>query len=335
MQREKAKAILLRIAETLTRGPFMAIPQKLFVFGSFARGAMEPNDLDLLLLYTFPEDHRERLYAVKKNFTSIPQMLRDHPETRYMAEFRKRLRKPGEKMDLMVHHPREPYIISLFEGQQNIKPDDLRLVWRKGDKTAWRGRIEGLQPDPDAGSMARNHLFPFKRLAGGDGLPFMEFAMIMIEHRLLRFRHIPLEAVPVKLGRKHRDFIDFMTRGVHPIARRDSALLLPYLCGWADMHGQRLRSLSRHLEAWSSTFTHRAHLGRPSLRSMVRAFIDREKLERQALIPHIKKGEPNGILEFERGKRWNSEAAAEMIAIAARGVSPQPTSQFALEWPGA
>jgi len=320
MQREKAKAILLRIAETLTRGPFMAVPRKLFVFGSFARGALEPEDLDLLLLYDYPKDHRERLKATKRG--TISEMLRDHPEAHYAAEFRKRLRKPGEKMDLLVHHPRHDFVVSLFEGRQSIKPDDLRLVWRKGDKTAWRGRIEGIRPDPEAGRMVRSHFFPVKRLA--EGLPFMEAVMAMIEQRLLRFRLLPLESVPVKLNKDHRYFIDWATRsyGGRPIAGRETARLLPYLCGWGDMHGQAIRFLRHNLEAWNDAFDHRAHLGRPSLRSMVYAFVDREGLKRQALIPHIKKGEVNGILEFERGERWNPELAVKMDEAANQMAMP-------------
>lgn len=326
MERERATRILTRIAEELTRGSFMAVPLKLFVFGSYARGALSPDDLDLLLLYEYPPDHQERLESTA-GCHSVADLLRTHPEVRYAAEFRKRLRKPGEKMDLLVHHRRHDFVVSLFDGQQGIKPEDLRLVWRKGDKTAWRGRIDAIQPDPEAGRMPRNHLFPVKRLA--DGLNVVECVMLMIENRLLKFRLIPMESAPPKLSRRHRHFIDLATHKYNgrAAAGRKTERLLPYLCGWGDAHGQFMIFLDNRLVVWNADFNHRAHLGVPSLRAMVAQFITRANLTRQALIPHLKRSQVNGILEFERGERWDTARAEKYLEMMDVGAMPPSVSE--------
>ncbi len=313
MQRERATRILTRIAEELTRGPFMAVPLKLFAFGSYARGALAPEDLDLLLLWDHPADHRERLDAQEGDWHSIGEMLRKHPEAQYMAEFKKRLRKPGEKIDLLVYHPKSDFAVGLFAGRQTIKPDDLRLVWRKGDKTAWRGRIEALKPDPEAGRSPRKQLFPLKRLA--EGLPYMDMAVAMIERRQLRYRFIPLESAPVRLTKKQRQHMDFLVgaKSGRPLIGREAGRLLPYLYGWVKACGGGDLLPGHDLVAIDQSLTLRAHLGRPSLRAMVRMFKDRPQLKRQALIPYIKRGDVNGIMEFERGERWNDQQAAEWI----------------------
>ena len=322
MERDKARAMLARMAETLTQGAFTAVPKKLFVFGSFARGALAPNDLDVLLLYDFPADHGERLEAHGKNCCTIADMYRNHPDRQYTAEIKKRLRKPGQKIELLVYHTKHPFVTSLFAGRQGIKPDDLRLVWRKGDKTAWHKRIDALKADPEAGRMPRDHIFPVKRLA--EGLPYMEMVVTMIERHLLRYRFLPLESVPVKLTKIQRQRNDMLTSTEYgrPRIGREAGRLLACQCGWANMHGDGDLIPGRDLVAVTPSLTLRAHLGRPSLRSMVQAFEDRPQLKRQALIPYIKRGEVNGILEFERGDCWDPKLSAEMIQAADRSATP-------------
>jgi predicted nucleotidyltransferase len=57
MKHEQYTQKLRRILTTLNTESFRAVPRALYVFGSYARGAPEPGDLDLLLVYDWPDNY--------------------------------------------------------------------------------------------------------------------------------------------------------------------------------------------------------------------------------------------------------------------------------------
>src|SRR5689334_22599910 len=90
MLREKLTAKLVRILETLDAGD-VAIAE-LYLFGSYARGAVEPHDLDLLAVIVDPgPDYWLEQYQ-RHGFSGWG---------RFGAALRRKLVKPGEPIDFV------------------------------------------------------------------------------------------------------------------------------------------------------------------------------------------------------------------------------------------
>ena len=89
MDREKATEKLIRMAQTIASGVLPAPIKAFYVFGSYARGALNPNDLDVIVVYENPGEHywksliaealklrKDALYAAKVFETRMRSALR-------------------------------------------------------------------------------------------------------------------------------------------------------------------------------------------------------------------------------------------------------------------
>lgn len=135
MTRDALTQKLVRILEALDREKFILKVKRLYVFGSYARGASEPGDLDLLLVYEFPDDHSKRVerFAEKAPGSVMDRIYAVHRE--YMNDLKGRLCKRGEKIDLLVKTPSEFEHYVAPDGL--VKPDDLVLLWSEKDRN-WK-----------------------------------------------------------------------------------------------------------------------------------------------------------------------------------------------------
>ena len=99
MDRGKATEKLIRMTQTIASGALPAPVKAFYVFGSYARGALNPNDLDVVVVYENPgKDYWGSLVAEVLKSGKNPLCAGQVFETR----MRSALRRPGERMDIML-----------------------------------------------------------------------------------------------------------------------------------------------------------------------------------------------------------------------------------------
>src|SRR5256885_1896131 len=105
MDREKATRQIERIIHAIESGKFPVKVRELHVFGSFALGALDPGDLDLILIHEPAPELLEGLKteAIKKygeSFLHWPPG--QSPERKFKSMMGAVMRRPGEKMDILL-----------------------------------------------------------------------------------------------------------------------------------------------------------------------------------------------------------------------------------------
>jgi len=136
----------------------------------------------------------------------------------------------------------------------------------------------------------------------------MDETVQMVRNDELAFTRISMDGIECRLNADHTRQVERWT--ALGAMGKNSLRILPYGLWWFEQHRQKAYSPNQ-LEIFSKSNTHRVHLGRPSLGWMVGNFLHSAKLKRQCLIPHLKKGEPNELLVFERGVHWSRVKRAE------------------------
>ncbi len=138
MKRAQATEKLCRIIHTLETVPMPVSVTELYVFGSYARGAMNCGDLDIVLVTVEPTEE-DRTRCPSRCFMNLPDFDR---------EFRKRLRTSrSERIDILrTSRPS-------WDKVGKIERKDCVLIWN-GD-TAWKERIATIHSDPHAGRAPR------------------------------------------------------------------------------------------------------------------------------------------------------------------------------------
>lgn len=129
MDRRNATRQIERIIHAIEAEKFPTKVRELYVFGSYARGALDPGDIDLILIHDPAPELLKRLESeiVKKygiNFMHWPRG--QLPETKFESMMRRVMRRPGEKMDIVL----STSIEKIAEMGENIAnaPPDLDLV---------------------------------------------------------------------------------------------------------------------------------------------------------------------------------------------------------------
>ena len=271
------------MCETIDSGSLPVRVKEFYVFGSYARGALEPHDLDVIVIYENPGrefwDALDRLWEIKR--CPVTTLLR------------KGLCKPGECIDLGVF-PTLDYIVG--KGS-TIKKKDVTLLWSDSSRD-WRPKLDAIRPNPLAGSKPRNHLFPIKRLACD--LTVMKEVTAMVENGVLKLIRLDPETVERELTPYHLGRLDRCGDG--RIGKK-SLSVLPCALQWLETHRQQVRGIDTS-SLWTDSDTHRVSMGHPALWSVIWYFKRCPKLKRHCLIPHFKRGGPNELLVFERGPKW-------------------------------
>jgi predicted nucleotidyltransferase len=136
--RRRIEGLLERVATG--DGPYLPRVREVWLFGSYARGALEVGDADLAIEFDQSKDEAGRWFA-----TLLAGGF-DH-----LAELRRELR--GNQRALELH----------FNDLKELRREgfELQLLWRRGDsiETA-RARLAALAPDPDAKRAARDTVHP-------------------------------------------------------------------------------------------------------------------------------------------------------------------------------
>src|SRR6185312_15405462 len=102
---EKLATIISRVEA----GHAPARIREIYIFGSFARGALEPNDLDLIVIHDEPGEEilAPLLRAVKSySYDELDQSLKAYG--RFQAAMRKVCRRGGERMDIKLAETLSP-----------------------------------------------------------------------------------------------------------------------------------------------------------------------------------------------------------------------------------
>ena len=139
MKREKATQLLQEMLSRIDSGQGdspLSLVHELCVFGSYARGATEPHDIDLIVDF-IPDgpyaSHMTRCFLYGRN----PHV-----------EFRRLLIGNSRSFDIQ------------FGGRAGVD-FELATVWKRGDSLAQaRARLDAIQIDPEAGRASRDGMLP-------------------------------------------------------------------------------------------------------------------------------------------------------------------------------
>ncbi|GAA2114976.1 nucleotidyltransferase domain-containing protein [Streptomyces synnematoformans] len=138
MKRDRATSLLKDMLDRLEEGGWpLDLIDEILVFGSYARGALNPADVDVVV------EHRtdERLTS---EFVHALSYGRDPS-----ASMKRALK--GSSRGLQIH----------FRERKTLEEEgfEMTLLWSRGEPvSAARTRLETLTPDPSAGRAPRDHM---------------------------------------------------------------------------------------------------------------------------------------------------------------------------------
>src|SRR5207248_230458 len=130
MKREQFTAKLMRMIGVIQSGTLPARVREFYVFGSYSRGALEPGDLDVLVVHDPPPPHYMEVLKKQledRSYSFLDQTLK--ADARFKAEMRRCLRRPGEQVEILLVNKME----EIVSGSSKIRRDDLILLWSESD----------------------------------------------------------------------------------------------------------------------------------------------------------------------------------------------------------
>ncbi len=298
MKRKQFTAKLIRILNTLDSASLLARVREVYVFGSYSRGALEPGDLDLLVVHDRATPKYEAA-AIKhftdRSFSDVDAICRS--VNKFKTDMSRAFRTPGERVQVLLTSDLN-YVVG---KESRIKESDLVLLWSQKDRN-WQKKVEAIPVDASAGRAPRDHVFPLSRLH--DHFTTMEKVVGMIADDRLLFERISIDKVPNKLNDYHLRKLSLWT--TCKVMGVDSMKTLPFAMGWLEQHRQ-LCDVPNRTEILSQKKTHRLEVGKPSLGWMLHVFMSDPRIVRQCLIPHLRSKGPNELLTLERGPDWQDK----------------------------
>jgi hypothetical protein len=285
------------MVEAIAGGALPAPVKSLYVFGSYARGAMRPNDVDVVVVYENPG----RAY-----WRSLDSELRESGKDPilnggrvFQTRMRNGLRRPGERVDIMLTRS----VDDITGSGSKIRKEDLVLLWTPEDQDI-QAKLAAIKTDSAAGRAKRDHLVNLRRLH--DSVGVMEQAVRWVKEGVLVLTRVSINTIHLQLNAYHSQKLEHWQK--FPWIGRKTIELMPYAMWWLQQHRQRSQPPDQ-AEVWSTSWTHRVDLGRPSLGQMMWMFEERPRVRRQCLIPHFRAREPNELLVFERGPNWRKRTS--------------------------
>jgi len=295
MKRDTLTEKLVRMIETIEANSLPAKVKELYVFGSYARGAMEPGDLDVIVIYEWPPKAVFEAWVEEKKRNGLGRYEAVHQTVHWVkATMKSAFRRPGERVHLVLEQSLDHFI---GDGSA-VQLDDIILLWSQTDRN-WRPKLESIRPDPNASRASRNHFFPLERF--DDHLGSMNDVMEMLADGRLLLARIAIDHLELALDTDHAHWLAHWTKC--KVLGKESIKTLPYAMYWLQTHRQRCNVPNR-TEILSQSRTHRVEVGRPSLARMLYVFESHPNVKCQCLIPHFKKAGPNELLVFDRGPNW-------------------------------
>jgi hypothetical protein len=200
----------------------MSLIRELHVFGSFARGALDPHDVDLDV--EFDTDwHWASHFATCLSYGRDPH-----------APFRRTL--TGGKRGCQFQFN--------FRDQADF---DMTLLWRRGDTLqAALDRLAAIRPDPAAGRAPREAMLPeFEGLDNWIPLAFREVLCGAISDGAINIERCVLTEGPVA-SEHAREHLDYRWRATSPLYRAARAVIADWEArgidpGKGHLHGEDIR----------------------------------------------------------------------------------------------
>lgn len=303
MKREACTKKLKGILESLCTKTFMAVPRELYVFGSYARGAEEPGDLDLLLVYDLPSSYEADVERYCKTYRDLA-VRGKHPRDEYKSEFRRKFSR--SRIDITLDEVGGYYLKAIRERSDGCKIplDELVLLWSRDDQD-WLPKVNSIKVNPEAGRAPRDHFFDIKRLKCT--LHTMEYVTRAIKDGKFSLTKMPIDANPVQppvvFNSKHQRFVNMLGYRVTK-STPVNILMLQYGLSWLESEGKVADwGIGGNKIRPSEDETHAILLGSP-LSSMLELWGRFETLRKACLIPTIHPRKENIMLIFERGPNF-------------------------------
>lgn len=283
MKRERATRILERMCRQIDGGDVPYPVTGLWLFGSYARGAPEPNDIDLLLTH--------------EPFESIGGPVRNYvDERRKTSQLKKALRRPGE--------PVEIFMGASFDGVRSasgaIRDAAFSFLWSREDRE-WQSKLAAIKLDSSAGSFAHGLFMKPKR--AGCSLDDMEFLSRVLKEKVLTVDRLRLDDgfCRRKTWPEHAERVLDVASSR---AGRKRVVCLPYAIQWLlDRDGESIWAWSNDIYADEGRI--RVQIG-PINPHRIRSWFEHfHQLEAVGQILHFKRDLPRELLVFRKGERWN------------------------------
>ncbi len=255
--------------------------------------ALEPNDLDLIVIHDPPsaETLAPLLKAVKSySYADWDQNLKAF--YRFMAAMRNVFRRGSERMDIKLEESLENAV-----GGMVIEPGDVRLLWTEADRN-WEAKVAAIPVNEAAGRFPRNYFIDVKKA----GCSRNEVVKVteMIDGGVLNLLRLCLEEIEPTLNAEFQHWCDHWTR-----CRSKGAAnlkILPWAMWWLQEQGAMQPRPGGRTDVWDERMRFRASMGSFYLSYALNLFTGNPKILRQCLIPHRKVREANWMYVFRARK---------------------------------
>lgn len=304
MNRERATRQIERIVAAIEADEFPALVKECHVFGSYARGALQPGDLDLILIHDpAPPELLEGLTEeiVRKYGKDRMHWPRGiWPERKFENMMRGVVRKPGEKMDILLGTSMQ----QVLDMGDNIAKAHPVMIWSESDRD-WKRNLASIKLDPSAGRYARPHFANLKRFRGD--LRTMLNVTEAISQGFLKLTRIDAEVVEPVLNPLYQHWYDWWVQC--EVMGKGSMKLLRHGMWWMQQqHGQTWKQPQPPRNdgtMCSEDWKYAVYFGTPALYAVYGVCSREHRYRRICLIPHFKRDQSNEMFVFERGSRTN------------------------------
>lgn len=297
MQRDLWTKKLTRIISDIEAGKPPVPVRELYVFGSYARGALQPNDLDIVVIHDEPS--AMLLESFQKKADSHARSYLDSLYggiSRFEAQLRKALRRPGERIDILSGSNLHQACSS-----RTVPQDELRLVWSHQDRD-WQSKLDSIPLDSQAGTAPRDEFIsPKLAQALAEDVKYVTGLLVQQQLTLLR---VPADSLVGQQFQPSSESLpdDNQLRDWGKVAKEH----YPFARAWLTSQGIQKFIATGRCELFDIQFRYRVHLGKMNLLKMIDIF-KRSQVYKQCLIPFFKRGYSRDLLVFERGPRWQMD----------------------------
>lgn len=297
MKRERATKIIRRIVETIEAGQTPAPVRELYVFGSYARGGMEPNDLDLVVVHDPPprqlmEKFKQRAEELALDFSRSLY----YPSQRFRGAMSKALRKPGEAIDLLMGTSFKE-VEQMYSAVRDPPPV---LLWSVNDREVEQ-KLACIKADPSAGRAPRPGFMTAKE--AGCTAEEMKCVAEMLDRGMIEMKRWTLPDEPPALNETMQQRCNRWTE-IRTMGKK-SLECLPYALRW--LQDQRVRAIYHDVtEISDEKCRYHVRIGPMALYRMLWR-LEQDQTKAVCLIPHFKRSRPREAFEFKRGHAWRDD----------------------------